>query len=222
MTRLSSALLFVTMLAAPCATLAAQATSAQTPAPISRPPAAPLPSVILQPALDNLQQTLAFIHPDRWKTSATVNQETLGNIASIQTDLKTTLPPLLTVADANPSSIAQTLPAYRNIEALYDVLLRVTEVATLAAPTPQSNALKQSLESLERSRRDLGDRLQSVALTENQRLHDLQSQLRTTQSTPTPTPAVCPPPPAPVKKRKPRPKPTPKPTTPATTTPSPQ
>jgi hypothetical protein len=205
--------------------LSALSTSLAAQAPASPPPAAPqeatTPSAILKPALDNLQQTLTTLRPERWKTTGTISQETQANITSIQNDLLTTLPTLLAVADQHPNSVAQVLPAFRNIEALYDVVLRVSQVAILAAPTQQSTALLQTTAGLESSRRELADHLQSAALTQNQQIHDLQAQLHTLQSTPAPAPVVCPPPPAPAKKRKPRPKPASAPSTTPSTTPPP-
>jgi len=219
MTRLFSSILLLSTFSTPFAALAAQAPA--TPPPATTQEAA-TPSALLEPALDNLHQTLATLRPDKWKISGAITQETQANITSIQNDLQTTLPPLLAVADQHPGSVAQVLPVYRNISALYDVVLRVTQVSVLAAPSQQSNALQQTIAGLESSRRELADRLQSAALTQNQQIHDLQAQLHTLQSTPAPPPVVCPPPPAPAKKRKPRPKPAPaSTTTPPTTAPAP-
>jgi hypothetical protein len=178
-------------------------------APATATPEMATPSAILKPALDSIQQTLIGLRPEKWKVSNAIGQQTQGNIVSITTDLQTTLPPLLAVADAHPDSAAQVLPTFRNVTALYDVLLRITQVATIAAPAPQSAALQQSLASLETGRHDLGDRLQASALTQTQQIHDLQAQLHSLQSAPAPV-ATCPPPPpppTPAKKRKPRPKP---------------
>jgi len=201
MTRLLSAILF----ASTFATLSAQepvATTADT---------AATPSAILSPAIGTLPQTLAALRPEKWKVPGNITQETQGNINSILTDLQTTLPPLVSVADLHPDSVAQVLPAFRNISALYDVLLRVSQVATLAAPAQQSAALQTAVANLERSRRQLGESLQAAALAQNQQIHDLQAQLHTPQAGSAPAAAACPPPPVatPVKKRKPRPKPTP-------------
>jgi len=204
MTRLFTALLY----ASTCATLSAQE-------PVSQPPAATeaanTPSAILIPALDSLHTTLPLLRPEKWKVSSTIGQETQTNIASIQTDLQTTLPPLLAVADQNADTVAQVLPAFRNISALYDVVLRVSQVAALTAPSQQSAALQTTISTLEKSRRQLGDLLQTASITQNQQIHDLQAKLRTAQPAPAPVTAPCTPAatPAPVKKRKPRPKPAP-------------
>lgn len=163
---------------------------------------------MLQPALDTLRQTLGVLRPDKWKTSGAVREEADANISSIRNDLETMLPPLLAAADGAPDSVARVLPAYRNVEALYDVLLRVAEAGRLSAPSQQSAALEEARGSLEDGRRALGDHLQAAALGQEQQVHNLQAAVRAIP--PAPAPVVCPPP-APVKKRKPRPRPAKKP-----------
>lgn len=228
MTRFLSTVFLLLTLSAPCMPFAAQgafagqATSAaQAPAdvPPSTSPTA-TSSAILGPGLENLKQALTTLRPEKWKASGAITGEVAANIESIRRDLDETLPPLLSAADASPSSVPQMLPVYRNIEALYDVLVRVAEVSTLAAPGPQSAALQQATTSLQAGRRELGDHLQSAAQSEDHQLSDLQSKLRTIQATPAPPAPVCPPPPAPVKKTKPRPKPAVKPTQPSVTAPA--
>jgi len=181
-------------------------------------PAVPLPSATLGPALSALKKTLPTLHPEKWKLPAPVAKDTANNLDSIRRDLDNTLPPLLATADANAAAIPSVLPAYRNIEALYDVLLRVNQVAILVAPDPQLAALQQAINGLEDSRRALGDSLQATALAESQQLTDLRVTLHKLQTAPPPPAPVCAPPPAktaPAAKPKPKPKP-------ATTTPAPQ
>lgn len=174
-------------------------------------------SATMQPSLDTLTQALEVLRPERWKASDAIKQETGSNIDSIHRDIQTTLPQLLAAADAAPNSVSQLLPAYRNVEALYDVLLRVVQVANLAAPGQQSAAIDHARASLEDARRALGDHLNSTALTQEQQVHRLQAALRAVP--PPAAPVVCPTP-APVKKPRRRRKPVAKkPAQPATSTP---
>jgi hypothetical protein len=174
----------------------------------AQPPAAPsqtppqtqkTPSAIMQPAIEILRQTIWGVRPEKWKASDEIRQETSSNIDSIHRDLTSTLPSLLTAADQTPDSVSGILPAYRNIEALYDVLLRVVQVANLSAPNQQSAALDHARASLDDARRSLGDHLNSAALAQDQQVHRLQAALRAVP--PAPVPVACPPP-APVKKHK--------------------
>lgn len=203
---------FLVMGCGPCIALAAQAPA----------PAAPVaamqtkPSALVQPAIDTLQQTLAGLRPDKWKTSDGARQEASANVSSIRRDLDGTLPALLSAADAAPGSVSRLMPAYRNVEALYDVLLRVVGTGNLAAPGEQRAALEQARRSLEDAQRSLGDRIKSAALSQEQQIHSLQAALR---AVPPPQPPVVCPKPAPVRKtRRRRRKPVPKPAKPASST----
>jgi hypothetical protein len=184
-------------------------------------PATSTPTAILRPALDSIQQALTTLRPEKWKISSDNSQQTIANLSSIQTDIRTTLPSLLATADQRPDSAVQMLPAYRNVEALYDVLLRVTQVATLSAPTQQIVALQEAMDRLEKGRRELGDNIQASARAQSQQLGEVLAQLHTLQSAPPPQPVVCAPPPtAPAKRRKPAAKKAVSPATAPTTAPT--
>jgi len=168
--------------------------SAQTPA---APPAATAQatqslSAIMRPALDSIQQALAGVRLLKWKTSSAMRDETSANINSILHDIDATLPPLLATADAAPGSVTHALPAFRNTEALYDVLLRVAEAGRFAAPREQSAALQQSLDSLEAARHAFADHLQASAVAHDQQIHTLQTTVVTLQHRPVSTPVALP------------------------------
>ena len=179
---------------------------------------APLASEILKPSLDQVRLTVNGLRFDKWKGG--VRDEMEANSKSILGDLDTTLPGLLATADAAPDSAVKLLPAFRNVDALYDVLLRIAQAATISAPRPQSDAIAQAMTSLEAARRSLGDRLQQTVETQEQQLGTAQAALR---ARPSATPAAAPEvlhitAPAPVvKPRKPKAKAVPKPATPTTT-----
>jgi hypothetical protein len=174
----------------PCLTLAAQ-----MPADVPQ-TAAPPPSATLQPALEVLNTALAETRLDKWKGSVTIKSESDANLASIQRDVTQTLPPLLASADAAPDSAARTLPLYRNLEALYDVLLRVDSASHLSAPADQVSALDQALARLETSRKSLGDQLQLNAAAQEKQVIHLQAALKAVPpppaAAPAPVPLKCP------------------------------
>jgi len=153
--------------------------------------AAPLPSATLQPSIEVLKTALSTTSVDRWKASPAVRGEAQANLRSIQNDVSSTLPTLLAAADAAPNSPARVLPAYRNADALYDVLLRVVTSAHIAAPADQSSALDQALQSLEDSRRALGDQLLQIAQSQETQIGRLQTALRAVPP-PQPAPAAAP------------------------------
>src|SRR5271156_491586 len=109
-------------------------------------------SSIVQPALSDIQYCISKLNIQRWKAPNEVRNAAQQNEASIQRDLTSTLPPLLSQADASPLVVPPAFSVYRNIDALYDVLLRLNETAVLAAPQNESDALYSSLQKLEAAR----------------------------------------------------------------------
>ena len=175
---------------------------------------------MMQPGIDAVKQALAVVKVDKWKTAGPVKDETVTNIGSIQRDVDGALPGLLTAADAAPDSVAKVFPAYRNIEALYDVLLRVNTVGRISAPAPESAALSQALVSLDDGRRALAERMQNGAVASEKQVIDLRAQLKAVPPPVVTAAPVCPTTTTPAKKpaaKKPAPK---KPVTPSTTPPA--
>lgn len=129
---------------------------------------------MLKPALDTVQQTLDGLRLEKWKRG-TVREEAGANVTDIEKDLQTTLPPLVTEADGAHAAISKVLPVFRNIDALYDVLLRVVEASRVSAPAEQVIPLQESLISLGSARRKLAERLQESAIAQEKQIRDLRS-----------------------------------------------
>jgi hypothetical protein len=149
-------------------------------------------SDLLQRSLEELQTTLTGLRMEKWK-GGSVRSEAAANIASIQKDLQGTLPGLIATADAAPGSLSKALPVSRNLDALYDVVLRVVDGARIAAPVDQVDQLVQAMANVEKGRQELNDRLQEMAAGAEKQVVDLQAAVVKIQATP---PPVCPAPPA--------------------------
>jgi hypothetical protein len=152
------------------------------------------PSATLRPSLDVLKTAVGQLRIDKWKASGPIRDEAQKNLESVQRDVASTLPTLLAAADAAPDSAAKVLPVYRNVEALYDVTLRLVVAARLAAPSDQMSGLDQALARLDDGRHALGDQLQGDADAQEKRVSHLEAALKAV-----PPPLPPPPPPAPLK-----------------------
>ena len=150
------------------------------------PSAAPHSSAILQPALSDVQSTTSALNISRWKAPGSVRDAAQQNIDSIQRDLGSTLPGLLAQADAAPESVPQSFAVYRNVDALYEVLLRVSETADLAAPSSEAGAVASSLQKLEAARRELGDAILNSAQHHEAQIIALQAAVRSAKAAPEP------------------------------------
>lgn len=135
----------------------------------------PAPTESLRPALSQVGEAIAGLNVPRWKAPSEVRTVTQRDIDSIQHDLTSTLPPLLEKANTPPASVASYFAVYRNIDALYDVLLRVSETAVLAGSQNDATTTQAALSSLETARRNLGDAILAVADSHEQELGSLRA-----------------------------------------------
>ena len=135
-------------------------------------------SELVQPALDALEKTVTAANLDKWKRG-TVRDEAAANVHRILNDLQSTLPDLLKQADAASGTMSKVLPVARNMDALYDVVLRVVDGARVAAPADQVDALIQAMNNLEKARLALADRQLELAAAQEKQIVDLQVALKT-------------------------------------------
>ena len=154
---------------------AAASASAQ---PAPPPPAVIPPSSMLQSSLAEIQGSTSALNISRWKAPGSVRQATQQDVDSIQRDLGSTLPGLLAQADASPASLPPSFAVYRNIDALYDVLLRVSETADLAAPPNEAASVATCLQKLEAARSNLADSILRISQSNEARLTALEAAAR--------------------------------------------
>jgi hypothetical protein len=141
-------------------------------------PSAPAPFAVsnLRPALANVQTAIGTINISRWKASNDLRANSQQDVASMQRDLSTTLPDLMSKAEAaaasGPAALSPTFAVFRNLDALYDVLLRVSETAALTGSSSDANVLEEARAGLEEGRGKLGAwLLQAIAAQDAQMAH---------------------------------------------------
>jgi hypothetical protein len=212
--------------------LIATATAQVAPAPAPAASTTPVPyasvselNLMLSQLEQVAQQTqvdLAKLRIDKWKTDSNTKHGTQSDVDSIQRNLQMALPEIIGQVRAAPENAAATFKLYRNLDALYDVLGPVVESAGAFGSKDEFQSVQNDFNDLERSRRALAERMETLATAKEGELTRLRTQVHDLQA--------AAPPPAPVKKvvvddteppkkppvkKKPVPKP-PKPTTPAT------
>jgi hypothetical protein len=131
----------------------------------------------LQPTLNEVNVAVSSVGVRRWKVPGDVKDTTSSDIQSIQRDLNGTLPTLVTQAQAASDSIAPSFAVYRNIDALYDVLLRVAETATLAGSQQEAGKLEGARADLQTRRSELGNALLSSATAQDSNVVQLRTSL---------------------------------------------
>jgi hypothetical protein len=133
----------------------------------------------------HLRRALDSVNVPKWKAPGDVKQTTEGDVDSMQRDVANTLPTLINTALADPSKVSPAFSVYRNVDALYDVLLRVSETAQLAGSN-DAGVLEDQRAALEDARTHLG-----AALLQSAQVQDAEVvHLRTTAVAPPPPPAA--------------------------------
>jgi len=168
-----------------------------------------------------MQADLAKMRVERWKTDGATKRETQGNADSIQRNLQSALPEIVSQVNNAPEDMAASFKLYRNLDALYDVFGSVVESAGAFGSKDEFQSLSNDLSGLETARRAMGERMQKLAGAKEDELTRLRAQVKALSAAPPPPPKkiiVDDTEPAP-KKTPPKKKPTTKPsTTPSTTT----
>jgi hypothetical protein len=167
-----------------------------TTAPVAAQSAAPVVPVStqLQPALSAVLRTVDSLRIDKWKRG-NIRDEAAQNVSQIQRDIDVTLPPMLRDADTAPANLSKLLPISKNLSALYDVLLRVTEASRVVAPDDQVVELQHVLLTLADARLALGERMQAAAVAMEKQVTDLRTTVQTQEAkiaaTPVPVAVPC-------------------------------
>lgn len=171
---------------------------AQQPAapPSAAPPAVSYASVSeLNGILTGLKETATAIQSDltktrveRWKTDGATKRQTETNMDSIQRNLQSALPELISQVSNSPENLAASFKLYRNLDALYDVFGSVVESAGAFGSKDEFQNLSNDMNGLESARRAMGERMQKLAGAKEDELASLRAQVKTLTAAPPPLP----------------------------------
>lgn len=171
----------------------------------------------LQQTAQSMQSDLGKMRIEKWKTDNSTKRQTLANVESIQRNLKSALPEMLTQLNNSPEDLGASFKLYRNLDALYDVFGSVVESAGAFGSKDEFQSVNNDMAGLETARRAFGERMQKLAASKEDELTRLRAQVKILSAPPPPPPKKIvvddtEPPKKPVKKKVTKPKP------PATTT----
>jgi hypothetical protein len=119
---------------------------------------------------------------EKWKTDSGNKRVAQENRDSITRNLETALPALITAVRSSPENLAATFKLYRNLDALHDVLATVTESAGAFGSKSDFEALSNDYNSLDRIRRGLADRLDTLSTNKEAEIARLHSQVQAAQA----------------------------------------
>jgi hypothetical protein len=125
------------------------------------------------------QADLLKLRIERWKTDNGSKKQALGNVDSIQRNLQNALPGIIGQLRNAPEDLTPTFKLYRNLDALYDVLGSVVESTGAFGAKDDLQALSNDLNTFEGTRKQVAERLETLAASKEQEIVRLRTDLKT-------------------------------------------
>jgi hypothetical protein len=135
----------------------------------------------LQAAASRATLDLGRLRIDKWKADGESKRQAQANADSVQRNLTSALPGLIDAVRSAPQDLSAEFKLYRNLNALYDVFISLTESAGAFGPKSDYEALTQQLETIDSVRRSLGDAVEHLTSSTQSELTQLRAQVRTYQ-----------------------------------------
>src|ERR1700757_2915674 len=130
----------------------------------------------------NTQTDLGKLKIERWKGNGSEKKEGFGNVDSVQRNLQGALPEIITQLRNAPEDLNITFKLYRNLDALYDVLNNVAEMAGAFGSKDDLQSISNDISAFEGARKQLGERIENLSSSKEQELTRLRTQLKTLQT----------------------------------------
>jgi hypothetical protein len=162
----------------------ASANTAAAPAPVSYSSVTQLNDVLsdLEQASQATQLDLAKLRIEKWKTDGANKRQSDADAQSIQRNLKSAMPEMVSQLRNSPESLPGTFKLYRNLDALYDVFVSVVESAGAFGSKDEFQSLQNDLNAMEKSRHAVADRMEALSTGKENELGQLRAQLRNMQA----------------------------------------
>ena len=128
------------------------------------------------------QADLVKLRIERWKTDNPSKKQALSNVDSIQRNLQGALPEILAQLRAAPEDVPATFKLYRNLDALYDVLGSVVESTGAFGSKDDLQALSNDLNAFEGTRKQIAERIESLASAKEAEIVRLRTDLKTARA----------------------------------------
>lgn len=132
----------------------------------------------LNQVVENARSDLAGLRIDKWKTDSNTRRQAQANADSLQRNMTVALPSIVEQVRANPGSVAAAFKLYRNVNALYDVIVTVTETAGAFGSGEEYRALSADTTNLDNLRRSLADKVEAMAASRDTEIAQWQMRAR--------------------------------------------
>lgn len=135
----------------------------------------------LQSAATETNSVLGRMKIEKWKADGNSKRQAESNADSIQRNLNSALPAMISSVRSAPQDVNAEFRLYRNLNALYDVMSSLTESAGAFGPKGEYESLAPQLETFDSIRRSLGDSIEKLTASTQSELNQLRTQVHTLQ-----------------------------------------
>ncbi len=136
----------------------------------------------LEAASKNTQDDLVKLRIEHWKADGATKKQALTNVDSIQRNLQSALPEIISQLRNAPEDVPASFKLYRNLDALYDVLGSVVEGAGAFGTKDDLQSLSNDLNNFEGTRKQMAERITTLATSKEAEIVRLRTDLKTAQS----------------------------------------
>jgi hypothetical protein len=140
------------------------------------------------PDLDRLESMaseanhdLGYMRIEKWKADSDSKRQAQATADSVQRNLTSALPALISNVRSAPQDLAAEFKLYRNLNALYDVFASLTESTGAFGAKSDYDALARQLDVIDSVRRDLGNAIESLTSSTQSELTQLRTEVHTLQ-----------------------------------------
>jgi hypothetical protein len=136
----------------------------------------------LEATSKDTQADLVKLRIEHWKTDNTSKKQALANVDSVQRNLQGALPEIIAGLRAAPEDMPASFKLYRNLDALYDVLGNVVELAGAFGSKDDMQSLSNDLSGFEGTRKQMAERIESLSTAKEAEIVRLRTDLKTAQA----------------------------------------
>jgi hypothetical protein len=137
---------------------------------------------LLEQSARNSTSDISRLRIEKWKADGGTKRSAQADSDSIQRNMTSALPELISKVRTAPQDLNANFKLYRNLNVLYDVFSRFTETAGAFGARDDFQALAKDLDDLDKARRMLGDNLDSLSAAAQSELNQYRARARAAQA----------------------------------------
>lgn len=136
----------------------------------------------LEQTARNSVSDISRLRIEKWKTDGNTKKTAQSDSDSIQRNISSALPELITNVRKTPLDLNANFRLYRNLNVLYEYFSRFAETTGAFGSREDFDLLARDLQGLDDARRAMADRLESLSASAQAELNQLHAQARAAQA----------------------------------------